>query len=205
MGSNPTLSATAVHIQVDGLAVQLVRKPIRTLRLLIRSPDGPVRVSAPFGAGEEAVRRFVSDHREWIRRHQARLASRPPPPPPPTAAERRALAARVPFLLARWEPVIGVGISGFRVRHMRTRWGSCNTRTRRISLAAGLVRFPAECLEYVLVHELVHLLERGHNARFYGYLDHFLPDWRARRTLLARRDSPQGLPAGALDSGHEGR
>jgi len=184
-GSHVTAStAIPADIHVDGIAVRVLRKPMRTLRLVVSSPDGPVRVSAPLRAGDDAVRRFVSDKQAWIRRQQARLARRPPSPAPPTEADRRQLAALIPPLLARWEPVIGVSVTGFRVRRMKTRWGSCNIRARRISLSAALASQPPGCLEYVLVHELVHLLERGHNARFYGLLDRFLPDWRERRAEL---------------------
>ncbi len=67
---------------------------------------------------------------------------------------------------------------------MRTRWGSCNIRARRIWLNLELAKFPVECLEYVVVHEMVHLIERRHNARFKSLLDQFLPDWRERQRTL---------------------
>ncbi|MEO7386443.1 MAG: SprT family zinc-dependent metalloprotease [Gammaproteobacteria bacterium] len=200
MGSNPTLSATHVHLQatpqadlyVDGVAVRILRKPIRTLRLVVSTPDGPVRVSVPLRIGDEVVRRFVTDKRRWIRKQQIRLAARPQPVPALTDAKleqlhrtyKAALHAEIPLLLAHWQRVIGVATTGVRVRRMKTRWGSCNTRTRRIALNTELAKKPPGCLEYVLVHELVHLLERGHNSRFYGYLDQFLPDWRDRRVQL---------------------
>jgi hypothetical protein len=75
---------------------------------------------------------------------------------------------------------------------MRTRWGSCNIRARRIWLSLELARKPVECLEYVLVHELVHLLERRHNQRFIAYMDQFLPTWRLARAELNR------LPLGPM-------
>ena len=89
-------------------------------------------------------------------------------------------------LLVHWKPIVGVKISGWKVRRMKSRWGSCNIATAHISLNLELVRFPLRCLEYVIVHELVHLLERGHNARFYGFLNHFMPDWKERRQELNR-------------------
>lgn len=92
-------------------------------------------------------------------------------------------------LVGIWEPVIGVAVSGWHVRRMRTRWGSCNVRARRININLELVHRPPQCLEYVVVHELVHLLERGHNRRFYGLMDQFLIDWRTTRSLL-RLDPP---------------
>lgn len=99
---------------------------------------------------------------------------------------RQELKALIPPLLARWQPVLGVQAAEWGVRSMKTRWGSCNIRARRIWLSLELARKPAECLEYVVVHELVHLLERGHNQRFYAYLDRFLPTWRLAGTALRR-------------------
>jgi predicted metal-dependent hydrolase len=98
---------------------------------------------------------------------------------------RQELKELIPPLLARWEPVLGVQAAEWGVRTMRTRWGSCNIRARRIWLSLELARKPVECLEYVVVHELTHLLERRHNQRFYGYMDRFLPTWRLARAALA--------------------
>ena len=84
----------------------------------------------------------------------------------------------------------GVSVAEWRIRKMRTRWGTCNPRARRIWLNLSLGRFPIECLEYVVVHEMVHLLERGHNWRFYSLMDQYLLDWRAARAML--RNSPPG-------------
>lgn len=67
---------------------------------------------------------------------------------------------------------------------MRTRWGSCNVNARRISLNLELARMPERCLEYVVVHELVHLLERRHNDRFWMLMDRFMPEWRLHRAEL---------------------
>ena len=67
---------------------------------------------------------------------------------------------------------------------MKTKWGSCNIEAKRIWLNLELVKKPPECLEYILVHELVHLLERHHNERFRKYMDKFLPKWRENRALL---------------------
>jgi len=104
---------------------------------------------------------------------------------------RQELQDLIPPLLARWQPVLGVAAAEWGIRAMRTRWGSCNIRARRIWLSLELARKPVECLEYVVVHELAHLLERRHNQRFYGYMDRFLPTWRLARAELNRR--PQAI------------
>lgn len=98
---------------------------------------------------------------------------------------RQVLAEEIPGLIAKWQPVMGVHVAEWRIRRMKTRWGTCNIRDRRIWLNLALARKPRECLEYVVVHEMVHLLERLHNARFHAYMDRFMPDWRVRRARLS--------------------
>jgi predicted metal-dependent hydrolase len=90
----------------------------------------------------------------------------------------------IPPLLAKWEPIIGVNAKEWRIKAMKTRWGTCNIQAQRIWLNLELIKKPSICLEYVLVHELVHLLERYHNARFKAYMTNFMPDWPAHKALL---------------------
>lgn len=97
---------------------------------------------------------------------------------------REQMKEKIPQLLAKWQPVVGVEISQWHIRKMKTRWGSCNTQACRILLNLELVKKPIECLEYILVHEMVHLLERHHNDQFKAYMDRFLPQWRLSRDLL---------------------
>ncbi len=97
---------------------------------------------------------------------------------------RSQLKLRIPVILAHWQPIIGVLVTGWGVKNMKTRWGSCNRSKKRIWLNLQLAKKPQECLEYVVVHELVHLLERYHNKRFYGLLERFFPGWRRCRDLL---------------------
>lgn len=97
---------------------------------------------------------------------------------------RKELRKRIPVLLDQWLPVIGVELHEWRIKKMKTRWGTCNITAKRIWLNLYLAKLPPECLEYVLVHELVHLLERYHNARFWGLMDDFLPSWRDSRKIL---------------------
>lgn len=99
---------------------------------------------------------------------------------------RDALKTRIAELLPVWEDKIGVKAADWGIKKMKTKWGSCNTQAKRIWLNLELAKKPPECLEYILVHELVHLLERNHNERFKRYMDRLLPDWRERRDLLNR-------------------
>lgn len=97
---------------------------------------------------------------------------------------RNELKHEIEKLLLIWQPEIGVHINQFGVKKMKTMWGSCNPHSNNIWLNLELVKKPFECLEYVVVHELVHLLEHHHNAQFLAHMDKFLPNWQQRKQLL---------------------
>lgn len=121
---------------------------------------------------------------------------------PPNAAEarriyfaheayRRELACAIGEILPGLSAQTGLAAAEWRIKNMKTRWGTCNIRARRIWLNLQLAAKPRRCLEYVLLHELLHLVERYHNRRFYALLDHYMPSWRETRGLLNR--SPGNL------------
>ena len=99
---------------------------------------------------------------------------------------RQHLRAEVPPLLEKWEPKLGVSVNEVRIKRMKTLWGSCNIRAKRVWLNLELAKKPESCLVYILVHEMVHLLERHHNDRFRELMDKFLPQWRNYRDQLNR-------------------
>lgn len=142
----------------------------RRYRLRVLEHDGPNRVSRNGnseltmmvrpGTGRDKRERFLND---WYRRHMKSL---------------------VPELISQWQPVIGVQVADWGIKKMKTRWGSCNIRDHRVWLNLELAKKPPHCLEYVLVHEMVHLLERRHNDRFKELMDKFMPQWRLYRGEL---------------------
>ena len=97
---------------------------------------------------------------------------------------RQQLKAAIPPLVAKWQVKMGVQVAEWRVKRMKTRWGTCNVQARRIWLNLELVKKPPNCLEYIVVHEMVHLMERLHNKRFVAYMDKFVPQWRLLRAEL---------------------
>lgn len=99
---------------------------------------------------------------------------------------REQTKSAVSELLDKWQPIIGVRAGRLHVQRMRTKWGSCNPKTGLIRLNTDLAKKPPQCLEYILVHELTHLLEPSHNARFQGLLDGFMPQWRQVKSELNR-------------------
>lgn len=103
----------------------------------------------------------------------------------------RALSSELPTRFPPFEDRLGVACSGWRVRYMRSRWGSCNVRTAVITINAELASLPATCLDSVIAHELCHLLEPSHNQRFHDLLDSAYPSWREARAIL-NATLPQG-------------
>ena len=99
---------------------------------------------------------------------------------------RKELKKAVPPLLVQWQPRLGVKIERFFVQRMKTKWGSCNHKARTIRLNTELAKKPPGCLEYIVVHELAHLLEPTHNANFVALMERFMPKWQFHRDQLNR-------------------
>lgn len=141
------------------------------LRLELRETEGQprvdiagtkVRLTAPVGS-DSAGRRKVLD--AWYRRQ---------------------LKAAIPALVEKWQPAIGRDVTGWTVRRMKTKWGSCNPDSGRLWFNVELAKKHPACLEYIVLHEMTHLLERTHNDRFVDLMDRHLPNWRALRDELNR-------------------
>ncbi len=97
---------------------------------------------------------------------------------------RNQLKNIIPELITKWEKIIGVNTNDWGVKQMRTKWGTCNIEEKRIWLNLELSKKPIICLEYIIVHELIHLLERNHNDKFIAYMNQFLPKWRLHKEEL---------------------
>ena len=159
----------------------------------------------------ETAREYLDleSHYVWGKRYLLRVSEREEPPsielkhsrlllrvrPGTDEHKRQALVEEwyrgqmkkvVPPLLAKWQPLMGVRVERFFVQRMKTKWGSCNHKARTIRLNTELAKKPAECLEYIVVHELAHLLEPTHNARFLAVMDRFMPNWQFHRQVLNR-------------------
>jgi predicted metal-dependent hydrolase len=99
---------------------------------------------------------------------------------------RDQLKQAVPSLIAQWERLMGVKVDRFFVQKMKTKWGSCHPTARSIRLNTDLAKKPSECLEYIVVHEMAHLLEPTHSNRFMTLMDQFMPNWQFHRAELNR-------------------
>jgi len=99
---------------------------------------------------------------------------------------RDQLKTLVPKYISKWEDKMQVKVEEFGIKKMKTKWGTCSREAKRIWINLELAKKPLECLEYIIVHEMVHLLERNHNERFIAYMNTFLPQWRHYKEELNR-------------------
>lgn len=179
------------QICVDGVTITVTKKRMKNMYLRIKKEDGAVLISAPHQMSDVRIRDFAGERIDWIKKYQEKYAS--------AKEHRRAnqtiskaelerqksiLKKKVETLVAKWEPVMRVKVSGITIRQMKTRWGSCNVKTHHININLALLHKPPECLEYVVVHEMTHILEASHNQVFWGYMTKFYPDWKRVRKYL---------------------
>lgn len=143
----------------------------RRYRLEVELHDGPAQVELRSRSLVLRIRAQLSpDHRFAMleRWYRARLRD------------------QVPRLVEHWSKRLGVEAPDWGIKKMKTRWGTCNQAAGRIWLNLELAKKPVQCLEYIVVHELLHLQERHHNERFASLMDQSLPDWRMRRAALSK-------------------
>ncbi len=178
-------------LNVGGILVTIARRPIKNINIYIKPPNGDVLVTAPRLMSEERILAFVEEKVDWIRVHKQRVCDRAKAVASPekekqtvTKEETAWLKERIAFYAKKWEPVMGVHCEKWTIRDMTSRWGSCSVQKHTIRINLQLAKKPEECLEYVIVHELTHLLEPSHNKRFHAYMKQFLPDYKDRERVL---------------------
>jgi hypothetical protein len=225
-------------VQVAGIEVLVVRKPIKNLHLSVLPPLGRVRVSAPLAMKEDAVRTLLATKLAWIRKQKAKFESQERQTrreyvsgeshyflgkrcrlevifedkpaqvhlngknkivlrvrPNSGLAKREEvmldwyrgeLRTLLNELLPKWQEKIGVRARSWGIKRMKTRWGTCNQKAQRIWLNLELAKKPAACIEYVAVHELLHLIEKKHNENFVNLMTKYIPKWRSLKQELNR-------------------
>ncbi len=182
-------SSKETTLQAGPYTVLVQRKNIKNLYLRVDPAGGRLRVSAPRFVSDAQIRDFVTRREGWIRQALQRASEKADRPARIyTDADRRAFRAKCMLALWNWEPVVGAHASGFSVREMKTRWGSCNARTGHLNFNLRLLDMPDDCLNYVVVHELCHLWEPNHSKAFWARVEQAFPDWRrVRKELNARQ------------------
>ena len=172
--------------------IEVTRKRIKNMYLRVKDTAGTLSVSAPYGMSDTEIRKFVESKSDWIERTmQEMLVARQLKEQEPVLAPfmereiRLELKRQLQRLIDKWEPVMGVKSAGFTIKKMKTRWGSCNVKSHHLNFNLLLAKVPPECAEYVVVHELTHLLEPSHNARFWSLMEYYLPKSKELHKQLA--------------------
>ena len=177
-------------IFVDDLEVWVIEKRnVKTMRMRVKAPEGRIEVTVPYGTPDSLAEDMVRDNRAWIEKQRDQVDDSPMAQAENASKAqakewRKVVEACVPPLIAQWEPILGVRAGKLVYRNMKSRWGSCQPSTGRICINVRLALYPPECLEYVVVHELCHLLVKGHGKPFHALLDRVMPDWKERRAKL---------------------
>lgn len=224
------MRSTSTQITVEGIPIEVTKKRVKHLRVVIYRSSGRVRISSPKWVGDQEIFRFAESKIHWIRKHlrSKKKVVRIPDQPIKTGMThniwgtpfvlniiekdsapcvvingskmmdlyvrpgsdqqkkerimrewyREQIKKEIPPLIKKWEPIMGVSVNDWGVKKMKTRWGTCNVRAKRIWLSLDLAKRSPEFLEYIVVHEMTHILERLHSPRFYGLMDRFMPGWR---------------------------
>ncbi|CDD71718.1 predicted metal-dependent hydrolase [Firmicutes bacterium CAG:270] len=171
--------------QMGTIKIEIQRRKIKNMNIYIKPPKGDVLVTVPMRISDEEVFRFLKKKEQWILKNHEKMKNQKTFQQKEISIEQRKwLENKIIEYAMKWEPVMGVHCAGFMIRNMKTRWGSCSIHSKKIRINLQLAAKPEECIEYVLVHELCHLLEPSHNERFYYFMDLYLPDWENRKKKL---------------------
>lgn len=183
--------ATHEILRMDGLELHITRKNIKNMYLRVTAADGSLQINAPIRMPEKEIIRFVETRRQWImealervKEKEAKNAERSEPTQEEAWKDWTYLKEELAKLIAHWAPVMGVKPGGFKIRKMKSRWGSCNVKTHHMTFNLELARVPYECMEYVVVHELSHLIEPSHNEHFWRTMETYLPEAKLLRKRL---------------------
>ena len=174
---------------IDGIAVDVVRKRVRRINVRV-SADGVIHLSVPsWGCTIAEGEAFLRANWKWAVAARAKaLACRAAAPAPLTPEQVRAFTVLLAELHAAWCARLGEAGVTWKLRTMKTLWGSCHFRKRHVTYNRELARAPRELVEYVVVHELAHIRHKDHSRAFYAFVARFLPDWR-RRLLPGKAES----------------
>ena len=224
-----------MQIEISGITIDVQKKNIKNLHLVVAPPDGKVRVSAPMHLSDDSIKMFVRTKLGWIKKQQEKFEKQPRQSEreyvsgetlyvlgqqyflrveysykgnslvlsgneailtvrkESTASQREAfvnewyralLKEKIELYLPKWENITGLLCDSWQTKYMTTRWGTCNTNTRKIWLNLQLAKKPIECLEYVILHELAHLKVKNHSKDFVAIMDQYMPYWRETKKLL---------------------
>ena len=170
---------------VANIPIEVQRKSIKNIHIHVKAPMGKVIVTAPKRTSDATIVSIVQERIDWIQKQQRQMAKRMELQANQVAdsdidwkeADRQ-LRQSIAELLPKWESITGLKCSTWQIRKMKTRWGSCNVKTRKIWFNLHLAKTNTRCLEYIILHELLHIKIANHGAKFKEHMDYYMPSWR---------------------------
>ena len=169
---------------LDGIQIHFVRKNVRNLSIRIIPPNGEVVVRVPICYANNRLYDFISKKREWILKSVEKVKNRETDKAKLDKESVKNFMAIFPELLKKWENEMGLSASKVSMRLMKSRWGSCRSQTRALTFNLYLAIKPIECVEYVIIHELAHIIHPNHSKDFWNLVSLYCPDYKRLRTLL---------------------
>jgi len=174
--------------EIGGLQVQAERKRVRSARLYVSQKDLQAHLTIPLYTSEKFALDFLNKNIEWLKRTMEKIKTNPPPALRPeqevSKEELEELKRLISNLLPQWEFRLGVKAKNWKLRKMKTQWGNCKIKTGEITFSIGLIKKSFRCIEYVVAHELAHLIEASHSKKFYAIIAKHFPHWKEVRKEL---------------------
>lgn len=165
---------------------RLIRSNRKTLSLEV-TQDLEVLVRAPMYTSDATVKTFFHKHTAWLQKHYAQMETRrmahPEPSPAQVEALQKAAKAHLPERVEHYARLMDLAPTGISITNAKTRFGSCSAKNR-LCFSWRLMAYPPAAVDYVVVHELAHIVHKNHGPDFYALIATILPDWKSRRQLL---------------------
>jgi len=167
--------------EIGGLQVQAERKRVRNVRIYVSQKDLQVHLTIPFYASEKFALDFLNKNVEWLKKTMEKMKANPSVLRQDISISKEEieeLKRLISNLLPQWEFRLGVKAKSWKLRKMKSQWGNCKIKTGEITFSTGLIKKPLRCIEYVVAHELAHLIEANHSKKFYAVIAKHFPYWR---------------------------
>ena len=188
--ANQNLSK-AVKMIIVGIPIEVQKKSIKNIYIHVKAPLGKVIVTAPMRTSDKAIARIVEERSAWIQKQQEQMHKRMAIQDNQVTnsdtdwkSADEQLRQSITELLPKWENITRLKCSTWQIRKMKTRWGSCNVKTRKIWFNLYLAKTNQRCLEYIILHELLHVKIANHGSEFKSNMDYYMPSWREVRKEL---------------------
>lgn len=174
-------------IEIEGLAINAKRKRVKNVRLYISQKDLQIHLTMPIFASEKFAVDFVKSKIDWLKKTLEKMQNTSlilKDLPNISKEEIETLKRIILELIPIWELRLGVSVKKWKLRKMTSQWGNCKIRTAEITFSTALARKSIRCIEYVVAHELAHLLIANHSAKFYMLIARHFPYWKEIRKEL---------------------